>query len=88
MLVAAIPSANAIECNGRNQLVSGSWISTPYCEDNYLAKVARSYGVSVSSRTIRTNPSRKDEVCRLVRHDNRVAGICNDGRSGRRNWYN
>ena len=83
-----VTTASAIECKGRNQVVDGHLISTPYCEDNYLAKVARGYGVKVSGYTIRNNPNRKEEVCRLVRYDNRVSDICNDNSRGRRHWFN
>ena len=80
--------ANAIECSGRYQIVNGSKISTPYCEDNYLAHVARGYGAHVSNSTIRNNPATKEEICRLVGHDNRVQGICDDTRHGKRRWLN
>lgn len=66
-----------IRCNGPYQIVRGvGEIGTPYCEDNYLAKVAREFGVRVSARTIRNNPNRKEEVCRLVGYDIRVQDVC------------
>ena len=86
--MAFVSSASAIQCKGRYQVVSGNMLSTPFCEDNYLARIARSYGVRVSNRQIRFNPNKKEEVCRLVRHDNRVSGICNDYSRGRRQWNN
>ena len=83
-----VPAANAIECRGRYQVVSGNLVATSYCEDNYLARVARKYGARVSNSQIRNNPNTKEEVCRLVRHDNRVSGICSDSYSGKRHWNN
>ena len=70
-------AASKIKCNGPWQVVKGvGEIATPYCGDGYLARVARGYGVKVSANTIRWNPERKSEVCRLIGHDNRVSDIC------------
>ncbi len=79
-----------IKCDGPFQVVRGAGaIATPYCEDEYLARVARGYGIRVSGRAIRSNPSRKEEVCRAIGHDSRVYDIClkyrDDGRDRFRN---
>ncbi len=78
LLMASTLSAQAkIKCEGRFQIVKGQGkISTPYCEDNYLAAVARSYGRKVSGSSIRHNPNLKSEVCRQVGHDYRLTDIC------------
>ncbi len=78
-----------IKCNGPFQIVRGAGeIATPYCEDEYLAEVARSYGMRVSGRAIRQNPSRKEEVCRTIGHDSRVYDICLNYRDdGRDRFY-
>ena len=85
-LVVTVSPAEAINCKGRYQVVQGNLLSTPYCEDNYLAQVARGYGTRVSARQIRNNPHRKAEVCRHIGHDNRISDIClgyrNDGFPG------
>ncbi|MEO1206309.1 MAG: hypothetical protein AAFV45_08250 [Pseudomonadota bacterium] len=86
-----VPDAAAkIKCNGAYQVIKGAGeIATPYCGDNYLARVARDFGVRVSAKTIRNNPNKKEEVCRLVGYDIRVQDICaglrgdDGGRSGR-----
>jgi hypothetical protein len=66
-----------ILCNGAYQVVRGAGeIATPFCEDQYLAKVARRYGVRVSGSQIRRSPNRKEEVCRMIGHDSRVYDIC------------
>lgn len=75
------PAAAKIKCIGPFQVVRGvGEIATPYCEDNYLAKVARDYGVRVSASAIRNSPGKKDEVCRLVGHDHRVRNSCSGSR--------
>lgn len=66
-----------IRCNGAFQVVRGAGeIATPYCEDQYLATVARKYGVRVSGSQIRRSPNRKEEVCQMIGHDSRVYDIC------------
>ncbi|MDX2259084.1 MAG: hypothetical protein NW205_09235 [Hyphomicrobiaceae bacterium] len=66
----------AIRCQDNYQIVQGNLISTPYCEDNYLATVARGYGTRVAARDIRNSPNRKREICQLVGRDIRVSEIC------------
>lgn len=75
-LAFANPAEAAIRCDGPWQIVSGQRISTPYCGDTYLARVAREYGMRVSARAVRNSTSVKQEVCRLVGHDNRVHDVC------------
>jgi hypothetical protein len=86
-LAAHAPASAAIACKNGYQRVQGNDISTPYCQDAYLADVARSFGVRTSADTIRSNPNAKREVCRLVGRDIRVSSICVDegpfGRGGR-----
>jgi hypothetical protein len=77
-LLTAATSASAIECREDYQIVQGQPISTPYCRDGYLAKVAREYGFKTTAATIRNNPSRKEEVCRFVGNDIRVQTACSE----------
>jgi hypothetical protein len=65
-----------IVCDGPYQIIQGSPLATPYCEDNYVAAVARGYGMRVSDAAVRNNPSVKAEVCRAFGHDNRIRQIC------------
>jgi len=83
--VASAP-AHAITCEGNFQVQrNGSRISTPYCQDDRLAVVAREYGMRADAETIRYNPSEKERVCRFVGDDNRVRDTCVNYRSdGRR----
>ena len=71
-----IGPAAAIECRGEYQVVQGQLLATPYCQDNYLATVAREYGSRVSARQIRNNPNTKADVCRFMGHDSRVSHMC------------
>jgi hypothetical protein len=73
--VFATPAA-AISCSGGYQNVQGSPIATPYCQDQQLAQVARTYGLRVSDNEIRNNPNTKRDVCRTVGRDNRVYLTC------------
>lgn len=65
-----------IRCDGPYQITGGGQIRTPYCEDNYLADVARGYGIKVAKSEIRHNFNAKRRVCEVIGHDNRVAEIC------------
>ncbi|RMF02771.1 MAG: hypothetical protein D6773_08255, partial [Alphaproteobacteria bacterium] len=71
------PADAAIKCQGPNQVNPYGLIRTPYCEDNYLAYVAKHYhGMYVSAKAIRHNPNYKEEICRVIGHDIRVNDIC------------
>lgn len=70
------PAEARIKCRNGSQLVSGNWISTPYCEDQRVAEVAAEYGMRVSAKSIRNNPNVKKDVCRLIGHDIRVDMAC------------
>lgn len=76
LAIAPVPAAAKIRCNGPYQIVNGNEISTPYCGDNYLAAVARSYGSGVTAREIRQNPSKKQEICSWIGYDTRIQEIC------------
>ncbi|MGI9568749.1 MAG: hypothetical protein ACR2PH_03190 [Desulfobulbia bacterium] len=71
-------SANAaIKCRGMFQVIKGhGLISTPYCQDKWLASYVRRYGVKVSFDSIRKNPAKKDEICRFLRHDPQIRSVC------------
>jgi hypothetical protein len=79
--------AYAIDCQQGFQRVQGNLIATPYCQDEYLAIVARQFGVKASADRIRNNPSYKREVCAIAGRDIRVQTAClydnAPGRGGR-----
>jgi len=79
-------AGSGIRCSGPYQYVKGvGKIATPYCEDKYLARVARSRGMKISNRAVRLNPHAKQDACDIAGHDIRVSGICSDYRYGGRN---
>lgn len=85
-ILTAAPAA-AIECKDGYQRVQGNDIATPYCQDELLAKVARSYGMRAPAAEIRNNPNFKREVCRIVGRDIRVQLTCLDSNyTGRRGF--
>jgi hypothetical protein len=88
LAAAAPPASAAIDCDGNFQIQrNGNRIATPYCEDGYLAIVAREYGVRVSAQEIRYNPSEKGRICRFIGEDNRVRDTCaNYLDKGRDRW--
>ena len=74
-------SANAeahIVCHDGFQVVNGREISTPYCNDNYVAEVARKHGMHVADEAVRNNPSLKNQICRFVGSDIRIEDYCAD----------
>ena len=73
---AAGTAAAAIVCERGFQVVNGQPVSPPYCQDNYLAVVAREYGVKVSEAEIRTNHHTKKQVCHMLGGDIRVQQAC------------
>ena len=74
-MIIATP-ADAIDCNRGFQRVNGQLIATPYCQDEYLAQVAREYGLRATAAQLRNNPNFKKEICRTVFTDIRVDVTC------------
>jgi hypothetical protein len=74
--VGATVASAAIVCRNGAQLVSGSYLTTPYCQDKLLAAVAREYGFKVSFAEIRDNPNTKRNICVYVGRDIRVQENC------------
>ncbi len=72
------PAQARIACSNGFQNVQGSWLATPYCQDELVAVVARQYGMKASAEAIRENPNFKREVCRLIGQDIRVKETCNE----------
>lgn len=85
LIAAAAPAEARIRCVDGNQVVNGSLIATPYCQDNLVGKVAREHGLRVSDSEIRNNPNTKRHVCRFVGRDIRLTTACvNENSYGRR----
>jgi hypothetical protein len=70
------PADARIRCDGNFQIVRGQPVSTLYCQEQELARVARTFGWRVSVSEIRYSESRKAQVCRAIGFDNRVQQIC------------
>ncbi len=85
-LIAAAPAEARILCDGNYQVINGQPHATPYCQDENLAQVARSYGMRVSGSAMRNSPSEKQRVCEFIGSDIRVREACQgygqDGRGG------
>jgi hypothetical protein len=79
MLLAAVTlsaPAYGVDCQKGYQRVQGDLISTPYCQDQYLAEVASEYGFQASAARIRNDPNYKKELCQFVFNDIRVQSTC------------
>jgi len=77
------PAQSRIVCDGSYQIVQGHPLSTPYCQEQNLARVARAYGMRVSDESIRHSESVKAGVCRAIGYDNRVRDVCLQYQNGR-----
>lgn len=81
------PAEARIRCVNGNQVVNGSLLATPYCQDELVASVAREYGMKVSASEVRNNPNYKRNVCQFVGRDIRIYQACIDANSvGRRGF--
>jgi hypothetical protein len=77
-LLALTPaSAGAkIKCQGIFQVMKHGLLSTPYCQDREIARVARSYGWKVTVAQVRNDPLKKVYICQALGNDNRLKGAC------------
>ena len=75
-LLGTEPVAAGIQCHGDFQISKSGPIATPYCEEEQIAIVARSYGWHVSASEIHNNPLRKVYVCQILGGDVRLKGSC------------
>jgi len=79
ILLAALPlhSAEAkIKCNGIFQQTQNGPIATPYCSEQEIARVARSYGEKVTDAEVHNNALTKVRLCQRFGSDNRLKGAC------------
>jgi len=88
-LTASPQPAHAIKCSGPAQINKTTQIITPYCEHEYMARVARTYGFRTSGKRLRNNINHKQRICEHIGHDTRLSGICGglrrENRGGRYN---
>lgn len=81
------PAEAKIACNKGFQLVQGSWLSTPYCRDEYVAQVANQYGFSASPARVRNDPLFKQHLCRFIGQDIRIKESCDEVSPGVRGRF-
>ena len=70
------PAAARILCDGDFQLTQDGRISTPYCEEEQIAKVANSYGSRVSAAEVHNNALTKVYLCQTIGYDWRLQAAC------------
>ena len=75
-LAAADPAAARIECRGNFQITKYGPIATPYCEEEQIARVARTYGFNVTGSQVRNDPLKKVYLCQVIGGDVRLKGSC------------
>jgi hypothetical protein len=76
-LTAPEPVAARIQCQGNFQVTKKyGLIATPYCEEEQIARVARSYGTNVTGDQVRNNPLTKVYLCQTIGYDSRLKGSC------------
>lgn len=83
VFLAISPADAALRCNGAYLQTKSGEVRTGYCEDEYLAQVARTRGDRVTGAQIRASFSLKGQVCQLVGNDIRVDDICKQFRRER-----
>lgn len=74
--VAVMPAEARIECRGNFQVTKYGLISTPYCEEENIARVARTSGFKVSGAEVRKDPLKKVYLCQIIGGDVRLKGSC------------
>ena len=69
LALAASPAEARIDCHAQFQVSKYGLISTPYCEEENIARVARSYGVNVTGAQVRNDALKKVYLCQTLGHD-------------------
>ena len=75
-LVAPVPAVAKIKCKGIFQVNKYGLISTPYCQEEEIARVAQSYGWKVTAAQIHNDPLKKVYACQALGGDTRLKGAC------------
>ncbi len=86
-LAVSVPAEARVKCVNGDQIVNGTPIATPYCQDELVAKVAREHGMQVSAARVRNNPNYKRQVCQFVGRDIRIYQACIDTNSAGRRGF-
>jgi hypothetical protein len=73
----ASPAEARIQCQGNFQVTKqNGLIATPYCEEEEIARVARSYGANVTGAEVHNDALKKVYLCQVYGYDNRLKGSC------------
>jgi len=73
----AYPAAARIQCQGNFQVTKkNGLISTPYCQEEQIARVAQSYGWKVTAAQVHNDPLKKVYICQSLGGDVRLKGSC------------
>jgi len=70
------PSEARIQCRGNFQVTKYVLLATPYCEEEQIAFVARSYGSKVTAAQVHNDPLTKVYLCQTIGYDSRLKGSC------------
>ena len=77
LAIASPKQAHArIQCQGNFQITKYGPVATPYCEEEQIARVARSYGWTVTASEVHKNPLKKVYICQILGGDTRLKGSC------------
>lgn len=76
LVMGSAPAAAKIQCKGSFQVTKNGLIATPYCGDEEIARVARSYGWKVTGDQVRNDPLKKVYVCQSLGGDIRIQAAC------------
>jgi hypothetical protein len=70
------PAVARIECRGDFQVTKNDLIATPYCEEEQIAFVTRSYGSKVTGAQVHNDPLTKFYPCQTIGYTWRLRGFC------------
>lgn len=77
LVVASPDSADArIQCKGNFQVTKYGLLATPWCEEEQIARVARTYGWKGTAKQVRNDPLTKVQLCYRYGSDTRLKGSC------------
>ena len=78
LLLAFSPQAAdaRIQCKGNFQVTKYGLLATPWCQEEQIAKVARSRGWKGTAKDVRNDPLTKVQLCLQFGGDVRLKGSC------------
>ncbi|ODA66916.1 hypothetical protein A7A08_02213 [Methyloligella halotolerans] len=75
-LLSLAPAEAKIRCQGIYMQTQNGPIVTPYCSEQEIARVARSYGEKVTDAQVHNDALTKVRLCQRFGNDNRLKGAC------------